>query len=84
MKKIFLLLAVATLGSCKKVEPQKSNCGTVVAKSQKLDLQGNVIGYQLGIINELTNNQESFDVDYLTYLTVEGFDRYCVDGLESW
>jgi hypothetical protein len=56
----------------------------VVAKSQVLDLQGNVIGYRLGIINELTNNQQSFDVDYLTYLTVEGFDRHCVDGVESW
>ena len=84
MKKILLLLTLATVVSCKKAEPKKSNCGTVVAKSQVLDLQGNVLGYRLGIINELTNNQQSFDVDYLTYLTVEGFDRHCVDGVESW
>lgn len=75
---------MTALVGCKKVEPEKSNCGLVVAKGEVLDLEGNVLGYRLGIINEITNNQESFEVDYLTYLTVEGFDRYCVEGVESW
>jgi hypothetical protein len=84
MKKVFLIIGLIAVTGCKKVEPEVSNCGTVVAKGQKLDLQGNVIGYQLGIINELTNNQQSFEVDYLTYLTVEGMDRYCVEGVTTW
>jgi hypothetical protein len=84
MKKILLLLTLATVVSCKKVESKKSNCGTVVAKGYKIDSLGNAYDFGLGIRNELTGNQITTMPSYAIWSATQLSQRYCIDGLESW